>query len=81
MVLNYTRSGLNSGGQCQERILLRGSILYTFFEKWDKLHTKELTMEQFNELKQDIEKLKEKYKYIESNRFSDIVRFDREMSK
>jgi len=80
-VLNYIRSDYNRCGQCQHDILQKGSLFYKFFEKWDVLHTKSLTMEQFNELKQDIEELKEKYDYVESNYFHAIVKFDREMSK
>lgn len=79
--LNHVRSNWKHGGQCQRNILPKGSLLYKFFEKWDVLHTKPLTMEQFKELKQDIEELKEKYDYVESNYFHAIVKFDREMSK
>lgn len=80
-ILNYNRSGYNSGGQCQERILSKGSRLEKFYQKWDKLHTKPLTMEQFKELKADLAWLKSNYAYIDNDRFSSIVEFDRKMSK
>jgi hypothetical protein len=79
--LNHNRSGLSRGGQCQESILSKNTLAYKFYEKWNKLHIKELTMEQYNELVQDMEELKAKYNHIESTYFSEIVKFDREFSK
>lgn len=80
-ILNYIRSDYNRCGQCQNDVLSTNTTLYTFFRKWDVLHIKSLTMQQLNELKSDIEVLKAKYPYIESDSFDDIVAFDREMSK
>lgn len=80
-VLNHNRSNYNRCGQCQSDILPKYSLFRNFFDKWDTLHTQSLTMEQYNELLQDLEELKEKYAHIDNDHFSNIVQFDREMSK
>lgn len=80
-VLNHTRNGYKRGGQCQPWILPKHSLFRKFFDKWDTLHTQSFTMEQYNDLLKDLEELKEKYAHIDNDHFSNIVRFDREMSK
>lgn len=80
-ILNHIRSDWKQCGQCQPHILPKHSLFRKFFDKWDILHTKRLTMEQYKELLQDLKKLKEKYPHINNDRFSNIVEFDREMSK
>ena len=80
-ILNYKRSDWNRCGQCQDSILLENSKAYQFFDKWNKLHLSTLTKEQYKELHDDLQELKAEYRYIESDRFSDIVSFDRLMSK
>lgn len=80
-ILNHIRSDWNQCGQCQSYILPSGSLFRNFFDKWDTLHIKRLTMEQYNELVKDLEELKEKYTHIDNDHFNNIVRFDREMSK
>ena len=50
-------------GQAQNA-LTRGYIR-TFWKKWDAFHLKQLSDDQLVELRNDIEKLKEKYNYIE----------------
>lgn len=80
-VLNYGRSDYDRCGQCQDAVLSKGSITKAFYDKWDSLHLKALTEKQYKELLEDLEKLKEKYSFIESDRFNDVVKFDREMSK
>lgn len=53
------------GGQAQDRILPKNSIVRQFWEKWDKEHLKDLSDDKYRELVKDIEELKEKYNYIE----------------
>ena len=50
-------------GQCQAE-LLKGTIAFNFWKKWDCLHLQNLTTKQYQELLEDIEDLKKKYKYI-----------------
>ena len=57
-------------GQAQKNVLARHSLARRFFEKWDHLHLADLTPEQYAEICADIEKLKEKYNYIEEVRDS-----------
>lgn len=80
-VLNYVRSDWNQCGQAQESVLPKNSVAYKFYEKWDKKHLHNLTLEEVNELENDLQALKEKYPYIENQRFYNIVAFDREQSK
>lgn len=80
-ILNYVRSDWNQCGQAQRDVLPKGSIAFKFFEKWDVKHLHVLTLEEYQELENDLEALKERYPYIESQRFYKIVEFDREQSK
>lgn len=71
-------------GQCQYSILKGLSL--QFWEKWDKLHLKDLTQEEYNLILQDIEKLKNVYNYIEKNsdidiKFSEIVELSKKELK
>lgn len=50
-------------GQCQQRVLT--GAVYGFWKKWDKHHLMSLTDEQYTELMQDINTLKDNYNYIE----------------
>lgn len=63
-------------GQCQERVLPKNSIARHFFDKWDKLHLKNLTQNEYVEIIADIEELKDVYNYIEDVRecFGESVR-------
>ena len=54
-----------SGGQAQDRLLPKNSIVRQFWEKWDKEHLKDLSDDEYREVVKDIEELKEKYNYIE----------------
>lgn len=80
MEFNYGRTDWDRCGQAQED-LLKNRKLKEFFNKWDDLHLKVLTFDEYDELMDDIEYLKDSIPYIESDRFSDIVEFDRELSK
>lgn len=54
----------DSCGQCQHRVLPKGSAARRFYEKWDSKHLQTLSKAEYDELKQDIEILKSKYLYI-----------------
>lgn len=79
-VFNYIRSDWNRCGQCQDSVLQNNTVAKRFYDKWDKLHTKSLTMEEYHDLLNDLEEMKEQYPYVESTRFNIIVEHDREMS-
>lgn len=51
-------------GQAQNDLLKDGTTAKKFWEKWDAKHLKKLNTREYKELLKDIEKLKEKYKYI-----------------
>lgn len=55
-------------GQCQGRILPKHSAARRFYEKWDRLHLRNLTPEEYAEIGADIENLKARYNYIEDVR-------------
>lgn len=58
----------SSCGQAQERVLPKHSIAKRFYDKWDYLHLHNLTKEEYTEIMADIEKLKNRYNYIEDIR-------------
>ena len=60
---DYTR-----GGQAQRDLLPKCSPARRFFEKWDRCHLHNLTAAEYEEVTADIEKLKERYNYIEDVR-------------
>lgn len=78
---NRNRTDFESCGQVQESLLSKDSVSYKFFEKWDLKHTANLNLNELEELKIDLEILKEKYPHIESDNFDDMVAFDRKLSK
>jgi len=47
-------SSNGDGGQCQDRVLPKDSILREFWEKWDFYHFQTLTNEEYEELMNDI---------------------------
>lgn len=58
-------------GQCQDKVLPKGGYAREFFKKWDVKHLKDLTSEEYKELIQDLDKLKDTYNniYIEKDTF------------
>lgn len=56
---DYTRCG-----QAQEALLNPGTAARAFFDKWDRLHLHDLTPEEYAEMRNDMEKLKENYNFI-----------------
>ena len=50
-------------GQCQKNVLEGKSL--KFFNKYEYLHLKDLTTEEYNNIIEDIQELKENYNYIE----------------
>ena len=72
------KKGFESCGQCQNRVLPKGSLARKFYEKWDKKHLSLLTNEELNELYNDIEVLKDKYNHlhVEVEKFGTINQKD-----
>lgn len=60
-VFNRPKTDYNMCGQCQDDVLF--GLAKKFYKKWDVLHTRDLTGEQYNDLLKDIEELKLKYNY------------------
>ena len=58
-----SKRGYNMCGQCQKNVLEGKS--FKFFNKYDNLHLKDLTTEEYNNIIEDIQELKENYNYIE----------------
>ena len=48
-------------GQCQEDLLKKFRTAYNFYKKWDVFHLKQLTQEQYNEMRKDLCVLEQKY--------------------
>lgn len=81
---NQPKSDFNHCGQAQETLLKGHSAAMDFYKKWDSLHGKDLTQEQYNEMQADIEILKEKYNYILQEtdiNFSVIREFSKQLPK
>lgn len=51
-------------GQAQESVCKGFRSAYNFYCKWDTLHLKDLTEEQYAEMRSDLEKLMGHYNYI-----------------
>ena len=60
-VFNRSKTDYNQCGQCQDSVLFGQAK--KFYLKWDGLHTQDLTNDQYFEMLQDIELLKERYNY------------------
>ena len=48
-------------GQAQEILLNEFPEAYSFYKKWDIFHLKQLTQEQYNEMRKDLRILEQKY--------------------
>lgn len=64
LLFNQPKTDYTMCGQCQSSVCT--GLAKAFFEKWDRLHLKDIPDQQtFDELISDIEKLKAKYNYLE----------------
>lgn len=61
-----SKRGVDRAGQCQEHVL--SGRAKAFWKKWDELHLKDLTDEEYNNLRDDLEVLKQSYEYIVEER-------------
>lgn len=61
---NQPKTDYCRGGQAQEDLTKGFYVARRFWKKWDKKHLQDLTENEYKELMQDIETLKEKYNYI-----------------
>lgn len=62
---NRPKTDWNEGGQAQNDLLPHGSMARKFWGKWDKKHLQDLTDNEYAELLQDIQALKNTYNYVE----------------
>ena len=58
-------------GQCQNDVL--SAIALEFYTKYANLHLKDLTLNEYNKIIIDLEKLKQKYNFIDNDRFYNQV--------
>lgn len=63
-VLNRPKTDYNSCGQGQEDALMVNTKAHNFYKKWNKLHLKNLSQIEYDEIINDIDLLKEEYNYI-----------------
>lgn len=61
---NQPKTDYDRGGQCQEDVLPAGPAK-EFYTKWDYCHLHDLNDTQWQEVVDDIERLKQRYNYIE----------------
>lgn len=54
----------NQCGQAQKSLLRGFPPAMRFFKKWDSLHLHDLTPEQYEEMRRDLEELKQRYNFI-----------------
>lgn len=71
---NRPKTDWSMGGQAQEKLLPRGSAARKFYDKWDRLHLKDLTDEEYAELVSDIAELKRVYPYYVAYEFEGKAR-------
>ncbi len=61
---NQPKTDYNRCGQSQNALLKPTSLAHQFYDKWNNLHLKDLTDEQYKDLVNDIEGLKKRYNYV-----------------
>lgn len=59
------KRGYSACGQCQKDVLPKLSKAYKFYKKWNKKHLQELTEQEFEEMYNDLEELKQTYSYMQ----------------
>ena len=64
------KKDFNQCGQCQDSILF-GSAK-KFYKKWNYLHCKDLSENEYNEILDDLKILCDKYNYIQNNNDNDF---------
>lgn len=63
--MKYIRSkrDICEGGQCQETVLPVGAAR-NFYKKWDHCHLKDLSKDEYSEMREDLQILMDRYNYI-----------------
>lgn len=61
---NQPKTDFSRGGQAQNALLPRFGIARRFYEKWDKKHLEDLSLEEYVDLLNDIDTLKKTYNYF-----------------
>ena len=75
------KKDFSSCGQCQDTVLSNYQDAFDFYIKWDKLHLRDLTDKQYNDLVSDIIELKTKYNYTNDGSFELLVKFSKQKVK
>ncbi len=88
-----SKQDFGRGGQAQEDLLKKFRTAYNFYKKWDVFHLKQLTQEQYDEMRKDLCALEQKYNtlllemedgiQLEPDHFSfyQLVEFSKQMPK
>ena len=78
---NQPKTDYNHCGQAQKELLKGSGKAMTFYKKWDGLHLKDLTPQQYELMLVDIEVLKETYNFISSDKDDIRINCLRTLSK
>lgn len=79
-VFNQPKTDWDRCGQCQDEFK-NFRTAYDFYKRWDYLHLKYLTEEQYALITADIEILKTKYNWIDSQKFYKVREFSKQRVK
>lgn len=61
---NQPKTDWNMCGQCQKEVLKNFPTARKFYEKWDAKHLKDLTDEEYAEMREDLKALENRYNHI-----------------
>lgn len=63
-VFTRNKRDFSQCGQCQNKVLPKGSVARSFFKKWNEKHLEKMNDSEFMEMLEELEMLKEEYNYI-----------------
>lgn len=72
---------LDTCGQAQKTLLEKGTPVWDFYEKWDPNHIQVMTIEAYDEMTQDLERLKAAYPYVVNGSTYDMVALEKTLQK
>lgn len=64
IVFTRNKRDISQCGQCQNKVLPKGSVARSFFRKWNDKHLEKMSDSEFMEMLEDLEILKNEYNYI-----------------
>lgn len=68
-------------GQAQRDVLTEGTLAWEFYEKWDPNHIQVMTIEAYDEMTQDLERLKAAYPFVVGGSTHDMVKLEKTLQK